>query len=124
MRRFPTFMAVALLGCVLLPSGAQAQPIVIPNGRLYTTPPTVVVLPPPPTYYVTPGPPTVTAYSSKYGTTLSFYPSTTVYAVPAVTYAAPTTVLVQPSSHYEARTTYGRGILRPRGYTTQLIYRP
>ncbi len=125
MRRFLTFMGVALFGCALLPSMAQAQPIVIPQGRLYTTPPTIVVVPPPATYYVTPGPPTVTAYSSRYGTTLSFYPSPNVYAVPApITYAAPTTVLVQPSGHYQAHTTYGHGILRPRGYSTQLIYRP
>ncbi len=125
MRRSLTFVSMALLGCAL-PSLAQAQTIVIPNGRVYAPPPSVIVVPPPPTYYMTPAPPSVTTYSSPYGTTYSYYPSTTVYAYPApiVTYAAPTTVYLQPSGHYEAHTTYGYGIFRPRGYYSETYYRP
>ena len=126
MRRFLALVGTALVGYALLPSLAHAQAVIIPNGRIYTAPPPVVVVQPATTYYVTPAPPTITTYSNRYGTTYSFYPSTTTYAVPApvVTYAPPPSVIVPAAGYYEARTTYGYGILRPRGYSTQVYYHP
>lgn len=130
MQRALTFMSLALLFGVL-PSLAQAQTVIIPNGRVYAPPPVLVA--PSTAYYVSPGVPSVTTYSAPFGTTYSYYPSTTVYSAPApvvsysapiVTYAAPAPVYIQPSGYYEARTTYGYGIFRPRGYTTQVYYRP
>ncbi len=125
MQRFLTIAALALLAAGWLTVSANAQTVVY-TGRPYLP---VVVVPPTPAYYVAPStsynvtPATVT-YSSSY----SYYPPVVPQAVvtysapPVVTYAAPA-VVVRPAV-VETRTSYSFGILRPRGYYTQVRVLP
>jgi len=133
MKRIAVLLGAALVGFALLPNLAQAQVIVVQNGRTYAPP---VIFNPPivsSSYYVAPS---VATYSSAPTTTYSYYPSPSVItysAPPVVTYSAPPIVtysappvytysapvaVVRPSV-VETRSYYGFGILRPRGYYTE-----
>ncbi len=123
MRRFMTVLGIALLGYALLPTAAQAQVIYVQPARVYAPP--VVVLSPPPVYYAAPP---VTTYSSS--VTYSYYPRTTtvVSSSPAPiivnSSSAPATLVVPATGVITTRTSYGYGILRPRGYYTESFYTP
>jgi hypothetical protein len=124
MRRFVATVFAALAGAALLPALAQAQVIV--QSPAYVVP--SVYVQPTTSYYVAPSISTYSAYTPSYS---YYYPSTTaVYAAPTVTYAAPVVstyaapaAVVYPSpGYYDVRTSYGYGVFRPRGYSTQVYY--
>lgn len=123
MRRFMTFLGVALIGFAALPALAQAQVIVVQPGRSYF-PPVIVSQPVVTSYYYAP----LVAPSVTYSASYSYYagPPVLTYAAPpaVVTYYAPAPVYVPAPGYYETRTYYGYGILRPRGYYTETYYRP
>ncbi|MBI3822141.1 MAG: hypothetical protein HY289_05605 [Planctomycetes bacterium] len=125
MRRFMTVLGAALIGFAVLPAVVQAQVIYVQPARVYA-PPIIVV--PQATYYAAPS---VTTFSA--GATYSYYPSGTTVFAPSV--GAPSTVVtysVGAAPVYVApvagvittRTSYGYGILRPRGYYTETYYTP
>ncbi len=120
MRRFVGLLGLAVFGFTALPSLAQAQVIYVQPARYYA-PPVVVA---PSYYYAPPVVPAAVTYSSSY----SYYggPPVMTYSAPApvVTYSAPAPVYYSPPGYYESRTTYGFGIFRPRGYSTQTYYWP
>jgi len=135
--RILTLLGAALVGYGLLPGFVQAQ-VVVQYRRPYL-PPVIVAQPVRPVYYVTPqavAPPIT--YSSSYAPSYSFYPQSTVYSAPVVSYYAPPvyTYSAPPVFSYsapatvvtpgvvETRSYYGYGIFRPRGYYNETRYYP
>ena len=147
MRRIMVLLGVALLGYALLPAVAQAQVIyvqprpyivaqpvvpsyyVAPSVTTYSAPATYSYYPPATTVYSYSAPaPTYYSYSAPAPTYYSYSapaPAYYSYSAPptVVTYAAPAAV-VAPAGVYTTRTSYGYGIFRPRGYTTESYYTP
>ena len=113
MRRFMTFLGLALLGFAVVPTLAHAQVIYVQPARVYA-PPVIISQPAVTSYYYAPAPPPV-VYSSSY---YSAPPVVTYSAPPVMTYSAPA------PGYYETRSYYGFGIFRPRGWTTETYYRP
>ncbi|MSU79953.1 MAG: hypothetical protein EXS16_17915 [Gemmataceae bacterium] len=120
MQRFLMIAALALLTASWASSAADAQTVVY-IGRPYIP---VIVLPPPTTtYYVAPATTTVT-YSSSYSYYPPVVPQTVVtYSAPVLVHYAVPAVVVVPTV-VETRTTYSFGVLRPRGYYTEVRVRP
>jgi len=123
MRRFWTFLGLALIGFAVLPTLAQAQVIYVQPARVYAPP--VYVNPPVVTsYYYAPS---IAQPSVVYPSTYSYYsapPVVSYSAPPVVTYSAPNVVYAPAPGYYETRTYYGYGIFRPRGYYSETYYRP
>ena len=137
MRRIMVLLGVALLGYALLPAVAQAQVIYVqprpyivaqPVVQSYYYAPSVTTYSAPATYSYYPPATTVYSYSAPAPTYYSYSaPAPTYYSYSAppavVTYSAPVAVIA-PAGVYTTRTSYGYGILRPRGYYTESYYTP